>query len=59
MRHLLVHTNQDIKRRYNIDKVSTVHTTEYLANETQQLNPGDPGRRQYIRPQPSQLQESL
>ena len=29
MHHFLVHTNQDIKRRQNRGKDSTVHTTEY------------------------------
>ena len=56
MLHLLVHTNQDIKRRQNKDKDSTVHTK---AKEIQQLNRGGPDQRYYIRPQISHLQTSL
>ena len=42
MYHLLVNTNQDIKRRYIKDKDSTVYTTEHKVKELQQLYPMGP-----------------
>ena len=46
--YLPVHTNQDIKRRQNKDKESTVTG----AKEIQQLNPDGPDNRRSIWPQP-------
>ena len=39
MHHLLVHTNQEINRRQNRDKDSTVHTTEYRSKGTPTVKP--------------------
>ena len=39
MHHLQVHTNQNIKKRSNKDKDSTVHTTEYRSKRDPTVNP--------------------
>ena len=39
MHHLLVNTNQDIKRRYNQDKDLIVYTTEHQSKRNPTVNP--------------------